>query len=680
MSDNDVDIFADMEADLVRRAVKRYQKGDMSGAADLLGQILDINPEQPDALHYMGVIAFQCGQAESALDFIERSLMKRPDHAETLANAATICMETGDKEKAAQLYEKALHHEGENPAFLVNLGSLKKSIGALDEAEALYRKALNLAPDYAEGYGNLANLLRETGAKDEALITIEKAIAQMPNNPNFHNTHGALLKDMGRITDAEGAYRKALALNEKAPSYWNNLANVLGEKGAFDEALNAYQQAVTLQPDYAQAHSNLLCCLQYRPGVTADYLKEQHQKWHQMHALKYKTFWKPFMPTMRALPRMGFVSADFGRHPIGFFLAKILEGLKAEGVETFLYSDRPAAAEDEMTAKLKEQATSYQTVAGIEDSALAEKIRGDQIDILFDLAGHTGRNRLITFAMRPAPVQATWMGYVGTTGMKAMDLLIADRFHVPAEEDLQYVERVVRMPDGYVCYAAPDYAPEVKELPSLKNGYITFGSFNNPAKINGEVVALWAQILKAVENSRLNLSFTGFDDEGISGNILTAFEKAGIASDRLHLQGRLPHDALLEAYNGIDIALDPFPYTGGLTTCEALYMGVPVITMTGQTFAGRHATSHISNVGLAELVATSPEAYIEKAVSLAADLERLSGLRAGLRERVKTSPLSDGRRFAQHLLQALKATDEGEAESRFKDLPISSALKVMLER
>jgi predicted O-linked N-acetylglucosamine transferase (SPINDLY family) len=291
---------------------------------------------------------------------------------------------------------------------------------------------------------------------------------------------------------------------------------------------------------------------------------------------------------------------------------------------------------------------------GASDQWLAEQIRADRVDILFDLAGHTGQNRLLVFARKPSPIQVTWAGYVGTTGLKAMDYLLADRHEVPSGAERHYQERVLRMPDGYVTYDPPAYAPPVTRLPALDRGHVTFGCFNNPAKITPQAVEVWAKILRRLPEARLVLKFRGWDNDSVARRFTEMFLAHAIDSRRLELLGPSPHNEFLAAYSRIDLALDPFPYSGGLTTCEALRMGVPVLTFPGDTFAGRHSLSHLSNVGLTETIARDLDDYVELAVSLAGDLPRLAALRAGLRERMAASPLCDGKRFAADLAAILR--------------------------
>jgi predicted O-linked N-acetylglucosamine transferase (SPINDLY family) len=433
------------------------------------------------------------------------------------------------------------------------------------------------------------------------------------------------------------------------------------EQGKLEEAIACYRRALELKPDYAEAHSNLLFTLQYRTDVTPTALAAAHAEYDRRHAapLRGALAQHEKVYDRHDRLRLGFLSPDLGRHPVGYFLVRVLENLRSDQHETIAYSDR--IVKDEMTYRLQSAVTRWRDVAGLSDQRLAEQIRADRIDILFDLAGHTAHNRLLVFARKPAPIQVTWAGYVGTTGLKAMDYLLADRFEVPPGAEQHYSERVLRMPDGYVCFDPPLDAPPVAPLPALERGQVTLGCFNNPAKVTPRVIEVWATILRRLPGARLVLKYKGWSDAGVARRFTEMFAAHAVDPGRLELLGASPHARLLAEYGRIDLALDPFPYNGGLTTCEALWMGVPVVTCPGATFASRHSLSHLSNVGLTETIARNLDEYVELAVALASDLPRLAALRAGLRPRMAASPLCDGERFATNLASILRGVCDQRA-------------------
>jgi predicted O-linked N-acetylglucosamine transferase (SPINDLY family) len=428
--------------------------------------------------------------------------------------------------------------------------------------------------------------------------------------------------------------------------------------GLADEAAGHFHKALQLRPNATLAHSNLLMCEQYRQGVTLAALARAHADWDRRHAAAFlgnSRGWerKSDRAPERTL-RLGFVSADFGIHPVGLFLGHVLEKLGRQSCGIVCYHNR--AARDALTHRLAAAADAFNDVFALDDDALADRIRADRIDVLFDLSGHTAGNRLLVFARRPAPIQITWIGYACTTGMAAMDYLIADPFLVPKQSEVHYRERVLRMPHTSVCFEPPSpaEAPAVGLLPALAHGYVTFGSFNSLSKLTPETIATWAEIVRGVPDSRLLLGTSGLGGGRTRARIHEAFAAAGVEPGRVQLRGKMPRSEVLAAYNHMDIALDPFPYSGCMTTCEALWMGVPVVTFPGETMTGRQSLPHLSNVGLTEMIATDRRAYIERAVRLAQDLPHLVGLRAGLREQMLRSPLCDGERFVQHFMALVR--------------------------
>ena len=586
----------------------------------------------------------------------------------TIPEAFAIAVEHhrgGRLQAAEQIYRQILAVQPDHADALHLLGVIAHQAGKPDEAVACYRRALELKPDLADAYNNLGKTLRNQGKLDEAVACCRRALELKPDYADAHNDLGNVLQEQGKPDEAIACYRRALELKPDLAQAHNNLGVVLKEQGRLDEAVSCYRRALELKPDFSGAHSNLLLALQYFADVTPAALAEAHAEFDRRHAAPLRGAIAPH-ENVRAGSgplRLGFVSRDLRRHPVGFFLVRVLEhlaqlpspacgrGAGGEGWETICYSDR--TVKDDLTLRLRAAATHWRDVFGISDQRLAEQIRADRIDILFDLAGHTAHNRLLVFARRPAPIQVTWAGYVGTTGLKSMDYLLADRYEVPPGAERHYQERVLRMPEGYVCYDPPLYAPPVAPLPAFEHGQVTFACFNNPAKVTPQAIEVWARILRRLPGARLVLKFKGWNISGVARRFAEMFTAREIDPRRLEFLGPSPHAELLAEYNRIDLALDPFPYNGGLTTCEALWMGVPVVTCPGETFAGRHSLSHLSNVGLTETIARDVDEYVELAVSLAGDLPRLAALRAGLRQRMAASPLCDGKRFAADLASML---------------------------
>ena len=620
-------------------------------------QILQTDPNQADAIHLLGVMAHQLGKHGIAIEYIERAIRLKGDAA-FHNNLGNVFKDQGKLDEAAACYRRAVKLKPDFAEAHSNLGDVFMDQGKPDEAAACYRRTLDLKPDHAKAHNNLGNALRGQGKLDEAVASFRRAVKLMPEHAGVHSNLGNALKDQGKLDDAVACYRRALQLKPDYAEAHNNLGNALMDLGKLDEALLCHRRALELKPDFSGAHSNLLMTLQYCAGVTRAALAQAHAQYDLRHAAPLRGALGPpeNVRDRQGRPRVGFISPDLGRHPVGYFLVQVLENLSPEKFETVCYSDR--VAKDDVTGRLQSAAAQWRDVAGMSDQRLAEQVRADEIDILFDLAGHTARNRLLVFARKPAPIQITWAGYVGTTGLEAMDYILADRYEIPPEAEADYREKVLRMPDGYVCFAPPQHAPPVAPLPALKQGRVTFGCFNNPAKIGPRVIEVWARILHGLPQSRLVLKYRGMDAPSIAKELTAMFAGWGIAPERLEFLGLSPHVQTLAEYNRIDLALDPFPYNGGLTTLEALWMGVPVVTCPGETFAGRHSLTHLSNVGLTETIARDLDEYVALAVSLAGDLPRLAAMRAGLRERMAASPVCDGKRFADNLASLLNGVLE----------------------
>jgi predicted O-linked N-acetylglucosamine transferase (SPINDLY family) len=633
-------------------------QGRFEDAAACYERAIAVVPDYPEAWNNLGLARYGQRRFEEAAECYRRALAVRADQVEVHNNLGMVLQELGRRDEAAACYRQALHIA---PHFAVahnNLGSLCKEEGRLDEALACFGQAVRLQPDYVDAHYNLGLTCEDLGRLNEAAACYERAIELRPAFAEAHTNLGNVCQLQGRVDESLAHYRRALELKPDHVPSLSNLGNVLGELGAWDESMACFRRALELHPTAAETRSNLLVALQYAPHSTAESLAAAHAEYQQAVAAPLYATWanarteQPHRPRSDRPLRLGFVSADFARHPVGYLTIRVLEALRELGCQTVCYSDRIVT--DDLTARFRAAASQWHEVFSLAHEQLARKIRDDQIDVLFDLAGHTAHNRLPVFARKPAPLQITWAGYVGTTGLAAMDFLLADRFHVPPEAEPFYVERVLRMPDGYVCFDTPGEAPPVGELPSRATGRVTLASFNNPAKIHAQVVATWAAILDRLPGSRLVLKYRALDSRAASSRLRQLFAAHGIAAERIELQGFSPRAELLGQYNRVDLALDTFPYSGGLTTCEALWMGVPVVTCPGATFASRHALSHLSNVGLTETIAENLDEYVERAVRLAQDRVGLAELRAGLRQRVARSPLCDGRRFAENLVRVLE--------------------------
>ena len=683
MANNDK---CDME---LEAALHYHNEGQFQRARLLYQAILDRDSANAEALHLMGVLAHQTGDHYQARLLIEKAirinsanpfyhgnlgvvyhaladpnqsilcyrkaLELKPDYVEAYSNLANIYRRQGRLGQAAVLYQRTLCLRPQDARVLNSLGHVYRELGEVGNEIACYRKALQVDPDYAQTYLNLGNTLQYQGELDRAIVCYRKALERKADFPEACNNMGSVFIMQGRLSDAARCFKKALSLNPCYAEAYNNLGSIDQNQGRIRESVFCFKKALEIKPDYTKAHSNLLYALHYDPAIDSRILFEAAGQWWQQHGFKPAETWLPAASTGKSGPiRIGFVSPDFREHSVSYFFLPFIENRDQKTFEIFCYS--AVKREDAITHRIRELSDHWRSVAWLSDASVVERIRSDGIDILVDLSGHTAGNRLPVFGCKPAPVQVTWLGYPGTTGLAAIDYRLTDDIaDPPGEADKYHSERLIRLPLGFLCYEAPDDAPAVGGLPALRNGFITFGSFNNLPKINGEVIELWSDLLRQVPGSRLLLKSRQFADAHVRQRFLEMFGGCGIAAGRITLLPRVASTAgHLGLYHQVDIALDPFPYNGTTTTCESLWMGVPVITLRGVRHAGRVGVSLLTRLGLTQLVAEDRDAYIDIGIKLAQDIAALANLRSALRPRLQGSELCDGRSFARKLENAFR--------------------------
>jgi protein O-GlcNAc transferase len=566
--------------------------------------------------------------------------------------AAFLHHQSGRLDKAIAGYRQVVQLAPDFAEAHNNLGITLNAMGRVEDAIACYSRAIQLKPDFSNAYFNLGNTLGALKKEGDAIDCYRRAIQLAPDFAEAHCNLGTVIQNQGHADDAIACYRKAIELKPDLSKAHYSLGTALQEQGRVDDAIACYRKAVHCKPDFAEAHSNLVMCLYYRPGNNGDTLLKEAQRFaDQIRPKPLCSFVNSAEPGRKL--RIGYVSANFTHHPVGYFLNQVLPNHDSGAVEIYCYSNSRVI--DGMTAKLRGAAHHWQSQVGLQDEAAAAQIIADGIDILVDLSGHTEGNRLLMFACRAAPVQVTWLGFWGTTGVPTMDYILSDENTIPPGQEGHYSERVRRLSGGRFCYGAPDYAPEPVAPPSLAEGAVTFGSFNNLTKVSREVIRLWARVLHAVPDSRLLLKWKSLTNESVRQQLTNDFSKEGVGLERLILRGSSLHEAMLREYGEIDIALDPFPFSGGLTSCEALWMGVPLVTLPGPEAASRQTLGFLRAIERTEWVASSPEDYIRIASDLAADKDLLSELRAGQRQRIASSPLCDGKTFARQLEAAYRS-------------------------
>lgn len=672
---------------LLLRAVIAIESGAPNAAVELLDRLIAADPEssqarvtlghalldldrtdealrafreairhQPDiaAAHNGLGLAFQrLGQSAAALAAHQRAVTLQADYAEAWTNLGNVFWSLGQPDKAMAAHREALTRRPDYAIAYANLGTVLRAAGRLSEAIAAYRETVARAPGLAAAHNDLGTALRDAGQADEALAAFDRALALDPANAGTHYNRGVALSDLGRLPEAATALRRSLALDDRRTATHYALGNVVRDLGDLAGAAAEFRAAVAIDPRFDDAWSNLLFLLPCLPGETDDTLAAANRAWAATV--------EPLAPVLpppdndgvaeRRL-RIGYVSTEFRQH---HFLAEFLPVLRSHDRRQFhitCYAD--VATPDEDTARVEELADSFRNLHGRDGAAQAEIIRGDRIDILVSLTGYLARDRRL-FAARIAPVQATYINHITTTGLRTIDYRIADAWVDPPEATVALdVERPVRLASGFSIFAPGD-EPRPGPLPAQRNGFVTFGCFNNLIKISDEAIALWAALLAHVPTSRLLIKTRDLSRPAILDAFRRRLAAGGVDLARCELIGYVADRAEnIAAYGRADIGLDPVPFSGGATTREMLWMGVPVVTLAGRTRTSRLGSSLLHRCGLGELVAASPADYVRIAAALAADLGALAKLRAELRPRVAASPLVDAERHTRDLENAYR--------------------------
>jgi protein O-GlcNAc transferase len=639
---------------LWQKARDAFQAGELEEAESLCQLLIN----SPQVLHMQGLIAFHRKHWDAAQDLIQRALDQEPENGVFHHSLATLYRTTGKPEQAASCYRQAAILKPTWAQAYFDLGLVLEEQKQFQGAMDAYQCALTINPDFFEVTEAVGALFQTCDQHEKSLPFLQKAILERPELPELHYRLGYSLYKLGAIEQAIHYFQLCLQYDSEYFLAYNGLGSSYLEQGKVEEALQYFRKAIAWHPSAYGEHSNLLLCSHYSPYLSSDYIFFEHKKWADTHTNYLLPLSQP--PMQKAYPfRIGYISPDLRSHPVTCFFEPILQHHNREKFEVYCYAN--VRQPDETTFRLQKMAQGWHFIDEMTDEQVAEQIQADQIDILVDLAGHTANHRLRVMAFKPAPVQVTYLGYPDTTGMSQIDYRLVDAWTDPEEQTQKYSETLVRLPNGFLCYAPPEDYPDISPSPLLKNATITFGSFNNLVKLNEPVLALWAEILRAAPQGKLLLKTPRILDHASAEIWLRRFVKCGIPENRIELLPYQPHRGQhLEAYKLIDIALDPFPYNGTTTTCEALWMGVPVITLAGNTHASRVGVSLLSRLGLEELIAVSKEDYVHKAITLAQDLERLTSFREMIRPWMAMSSLCDGQNFTRTLEETYKTLWESQ--------------------
>jgi protein O-GlcNAc transferase len=617
--------------------------------------------EDTQSLFDQAVIRHEAGQLPEAQALYEQVIAADPGDADAMQLLAMIHVHQGRRDAGLKLLQQAVSIDPDAADGHYNLGRVLASMGQHESAIASLRKALALQPDFVDAYLYLGLSLRSVNQLGQAEAVFRQALALRPDSIEVLNNLGTVLRAQGRLDDAIAMYRQAATVRSDIAEIHYNLGNALQAAGRVDQAAAAYRDALKLRRDDPRLHSNLLLSLHFSPDSDPREIFAEHLDWNHRHAA-------PLAAQIRSAGsapahsnernenrplRVGYVSPDFREHALPFFLEGLLAHHDPGVAQVFCYSD--VARPDAVTRKLESFCRNWRSIAGKSDSDVAEMIRRDGIDILVDLTGHMADNRLLVFARKPAPIQVSALGYPDTTGLYVIDYRLTDgHIDPPTSTEQFYSETLQRLPRTFACYTPPADAPDVSPLPAATKGWVTFGSFNSLLKLHPALLERWAEILKQTPRSQMIIAAHGFEEAAVQNYFAGIFQNKGIDRQRLQFYGNQPLGEYLSLHGQVDLALDSFPINGHTVNCHALWMGVPVITLAGVTCCQRLCSSVLANLDLRQFIARTPEEYVRIAAEAASDLNRLSELRSGLRERMRKSPVMDAAGYARDVEAAYR--------------------------
>jgi predicted O-linked N-acetylglucosamine transferase (SPINDLY family) len=672
----------------MQSALEHHRAGRLSEAERIYERILTTKPDYAEAWSNRGVALQELKRYDEALASYEKALSIKPDFAEALSNRGIALQELKRYDEALASYDKALAIKPDYDVALSNRGNTLHSVGRYDEALVSCDKALTIKPNFAEAWSNRGNTLRALGRYIESLVSCQKALSIKPHHAMAHNNFANTLDDLGRLREAEQAYRRALSFDpgmamahsnlgalllrlgqpreaerscrralKLKPDYadaHNNLGNALKPLGRLEEAEQCYRRALELRPDLDTVHSNLIFTLDLQERTDAEMQQAERRRWYAMHGASLAGSVRPYenSPVPERRLRIGYVSADFCRRSPYYAFGPVIDLHDRSAFEVVCYSG--VRNEDDATARLRRAAHLWRTTLGVSDEAIAEQIRRDRIDILVDLSGHMDGNRLRVFARKPAPVQVTAWGYANGTGLKTIDYLFTDPVTFPAQDRKYLAEQVVDLPCA-ICYEAPEYMPAVSTLPALGDKPFTFGCINRIEKISDSTLQLWGRIMSAAPEARLLIKDGQLGDAGAREGLLGRLGQIGVGAGRVLLLGGSPHPEHLKIYHQVDVVVDPFPHGGGISTGEALWIGVPVVALIGRTAVSRVSASILTAAGMSDWIATSGEDYVDIAVKKAGNPIELARLRNELRPRMAQSPIGDVQSYTRTVESAYRS-------------------------
>lgn len=637
-----------------QRALRCFNAGNIAETVEILESLCKLDDSDAELWHMLGIANGRLGLFDEAARCSRRAVSIDADFTDAHFGLAQACMHLGQYMEAVAAYSRVLDRYPDHLAALRNCGFAYYKLGKTGQALALLDRALKLAPGDAEILTNKGLAMAAAGRIRDAEACYRAALESDISCAEASNNLGHLLRRQGRFREAIEAFQHVLSHKPGDVTALVNLGTLLQRCSMHKDAEKLFRRAVRIAPSAPHVRSALLFNLNYHAGDPELVYQEHVAYGRKVEQAIARVPTVGTTHNRETAIRVGYVSPDFRTHSVAYFMKPVLEHHDSSVIEAICYSDvkRP----DAMTDSLRAACSEWRNIFGMSDEDVADLIRKDRVDILVDLSGHTAGNRLGVFARKPAPLQTTYLGYPNTTGLSTMDYRLTDAWaDPPGKTEPYHTEELVRLPNGFICYQPPARLPDVASLPAIDREYVTFGSFNNLAKITPEVVSVWARLLREIPASRLILKSRLFQDPWVRNHFHHQFGRLGVEEERISLHEFLPRNEHFLLYGDIDIGLDTFPYNGTTTLCESLWMGVPSITLAGRMHAGCVGSSILHQVGLAGWVTETEDAYIQAAVFWSDNLQALSELRMSLRNRMAESPLCNAQDFVRNLEAAYLA-------------------------
>lgn len=684
--------------------------GRLDEAARCYRKALQLRPNMPVAMKNLGNVLRDVGPIEEAIQCCRTAVQWMPQDPECRVNLGLALQKAGQLEEAIAHLGAAVQMDARRREFWTSLGgALAKaarfedaarcwgaaiqahpqwfdahlglaralySLSRLDESAAAFGRAAEIEPERGLALAEMAAVQCAMGQFEAAIATAQEALARESDCPEAHNSLGLGLMRMGHLQQAIDAFTEVIALRPLDLPGYANLGVALQSMGRTDEAVEAFTRAVErgmgkltaggeavgdLRVSHAGVgastvagiHSNLLLTMLYQEGGTQEAIFAEHRRFAQLHAARLAPMVHPRGTEGKPRLRIGYVSPDLRTHSVAYFLEGLLANHDGQQFEVVCYSDVRRA--DETTERLRGHAHQWRDIVALTDSEAAKCIAEDGVDVLVDLAGHTADNRMLMFARKPAPVQISYLGYQHTSGLDVMDWRMTDGFvDPPGVSDRFYTEKLLRLPRIFACYRPPDTAPPVAELPALAGGPFTFGWFGRLDKLTKAMLRVWGRILAQRPGARLLLVARGIQEPAIQQRLMEALRDAGGQEQQVEMRPEQAFEQYLVMHGEVDLALDVFPFNGHTTTCHGLWMGVPIVTLCGESYASRMGAGVQRWLGLEELAVRDEQQYVVRAVEWSSDLSRLAEVRRTLRERMRSSALMDGAGFAREVEAAYR--------------------------